>query len=75
MSETSLSTLIPVIQGKVDLAIQRMKEEMETRGAADVLKWCLFMATDVVGTLTFGDSFRLLELGKVWPTGSSLLPK
>ncbi|KFA77756.1 hypothetical protein S40288_00506 [Stachybotrys chartarum IBT 40288] len=64
MSETSLSTLMPVIQGKVDLAIQRMKEEMEARGAADVLKWCLFMATDVVGTLTFGDSFRLLELGK-----------
>lgn len=65
MSETSLKTAIPVIRGRVDLAVRRMKEEMASRGAADVFKWWLFMATDVIGELTFGESFQLLEQGKV----------
>lgn len=38
---------------------------MQTRGVADVFKWFLFMATDVIGELTFGESFRMLELGEV----------
>ena len=42
-----------------------MAEEMKTRGAADVFKWSLFMAADVIGELTFGESFRMLELGMV----------
>lgn len=37
---------------------------MERRGAADVIKWFLFMATDVIGELSFGDSFRTLEIGE-----------
>lgn len=48
------------------LAVDRMKEEMKSRGATDVFKWFLFMATDVIGELTFGESFRMLELGEVW---------
>jgi len=41
---------------------------MKTRGAADVLKWWLFFSTDVIGELTFGDSFRMLEIGQVGHT-------
>ncbi|PNP59015.1 hypothetical protein THARTR1_01263 [Trichoderma harzianum] len=41
-----------------------MGEEMGSRGAADVIKWSLFMATDIIGELSFGDSFRTLEIGK-----------
>lgn len=37
---------------------------MERRGAADVIKWFLFMATGVIGELSFGDSFRTLEIGE-----------
>ncbi len=65
MSESSLKAVMPQIRALSDLAVQRIEEEMKTRGSADVLKWWLFMATDIIGQLTFGDSFRMLELGRV----------
>lgn len=40
--------------------------ELTDHGVTDVFKWWLFMATDIIGELTFGDSFRMLEIGKVW---------
>lgn len=42
-----------------------MAEEIQNRGATDVFKWWLFMATDIIGELSFGESFRMLEAGKV----------
>ena len=65
MSESCLKSMHPQIEAKVHLAIQRMREEMETRGCADIAKWWIFMATDVIGELTFGESFRMLEFGRV----------
>ncbi|TFB01445.1 putative sterigmatocystin biosynthesis P450 monooxygenase STCB [Trichoderma ghanense] len=41
------------------------RKEMERRGAADVIKWFLFMATDIIGELSFEDPFRTLEIGEV----------
>ncbi|KAM0257669.1 hypothetical protein ACHAQJ_004233 [Trichoderma viride] len=64
MSEFSLQAVQPQVQSKIDLMIKRIGEEMERRGAADVIKWFLFMATDVIGELSFGDSFRTLEIGE-----------
>lgn len=55
----------PIISSRVHMAIGRIAEEMEKRGAADVFKWWLFMATDVIGELSFGESFRMLEAGEV----------
>ncbi|KAK4156089.1 cytochrome P450 [Chaetomidium leptoderma] len=64
MSESSLKSMYPAIEANVNLAIQNMREEMEKRGAADVFKWWMFMATDIIGELTFGESFRMLEQKK-----------
>ncbi|KAE8349885.1 cytochrome P450 [Aspergillus coremiiformis] len=64
MSESSLKSMEPLIDSRVRLAIQKMQDEMNTRGVADVYKWWFFMATDIIGELTFGDSFRMLEQGK-----------
>jgi cytochrome P450 len=64
MSESSLKLMYPVIEANVNLAIRNMREEMEKRGAADVFKWWIFMATDIIGELTFGESFRMLEQKK-----------
>ncbi|RDA88395.1 hypothetical protein CP532_5629 [Ophiocordyceps camponoti-leonardi (nom. inval.)] len=64
MSETSLKSLAPRVEARVNLAISRIGQEMKERGTADVFKWWLFMATDIIGELTFGDSFRMLELGQ-----------
>jgi cytochrome P450 len=65
LSESGLKAFLPQIEDKVSLAIQRMEEEHNARGAADIYKWWLFMTTDVIGELSFGESFRMLENGKV----------
>ncbi|KIW16435.1 hypothetical protein PV08_06487 [Exophiala spinifera] len=64
ISDSSLTTFEDTINGRVLLAINRAAEEMQTRGAADMFKWWLFMATDVIGELSFGESFRMLEHGE-----------
>jgi cytochrome P450 len=66
ISDSSLTRLEPLIGEKIRLAVRRICEEMESRGAADVFKWWLFMATDIIGELSFGESFGMLESGKVW---------
>ncbi|PHH62836.1 hypothetical protein CDD81_6636 [Ophiocordyceps australis] len=65
MSETSLRAHTATVNERVEQAIERIGDEMKTRGAADVLKWWLFLATDTIGELTFGESFRMLELGRI----------
>ncbi|KAK3335945.1 cytochrome P450 [Cercophora scortea] len=64
LSESSLKTVEPIVRSRVDLAIKRMGEVMQTQGAVDVFKWAFFMATDVIGELTFGESFKTLEKGE-----------
>ena len=65
LSESALKTVEPIVRSKASLAVQRMDEEMESRGVADVFKWFLFYSTDVIGELSFGESFRMLDIGKV----------
>lgn len=65
LSETSVAQMGPSVHSKVALTVQRMKEEMEERGAADIYKWWTFMTSEITGELTFGQSFRILEEGKV----------
>ncbi|KAF2969507.1 hypothetical protein GQX73_g4036 [Xylaria multiplex] len=64
-SESGLKAFLPQIEQKVDLVINCMEEESKTRGVADIYKWWLFMTTDVIGELSFGESFRMLESRKV----------
>jgi cytochrome P450 len=65
MSESSLKAVEMYIRRNVDLAVEGIAREMSQQGAADVFKWWMFMATDVIGELSFGESFRMLEFGKV----------
>lgn len=65
MSESNLKWLTPTVLSRAELTIQRMKQEMKTRGLIDVFKWGLFMTTDVIGELSFGESFHMLEKGEV----------
>ena len=71
ISESSLQVHSSQVHSRADLAIQKMREEMSTRGVADIAKWWLFMATDIIGELTFGESFQTLEQGKVHIAASS----
>ncbi|KAK6839182.1 Cytochrome P450 [Apiospora arundinis] len=64
LSESGLRSVVPLIDKKIQLAIERMAFEMKDRGAADIYKWWLFMATDIIGLLSFGDSFEMLKKGE-----------
>ncbi|KAJ5646046.1 hypothetical protein N7490_002418 [Penicillium lividum] len=64
ISDSSLSKHEPLISSRVHLAVDKIAQEMQKQGFADVFKWWLFMATDVIGELTFGESFHMLENGE-----------
>ncbi|KAF5649033.1 phenol 2-monooxygenase [Fusarium sp. NRRL 52700] len=64
LSESSLKSVEPTVDTYVKMAIASMKREMDERGAADVAKFWLFMATDIIVELSFGESFGILEHGK-----------
>ncbi|KAI1480623.1 putative cytochrome P450 [Daldinia eschscholtzii] len=61
ISESGLALHRDTVETKVRMTIENMAEEMGTRGATDVYRWALYMATDVIGELSFGSSFRMLE--------------
>lgn len=65
ISDSSLHRVEPLIRQRIELAVSRISEEIQSRAAADVFKWWMFMATDIIGELSFGESFRMLEMGKV----------
>ena len=65
LTDTSLERMHCTIDGKIRLAVHRMRLESLERGVMDVFKWWYFMSTDLIGELTFGDSFQLLESGEV----------
>ena len=77
MSEASLKNVEYIVHERASLAVEKIGLEMSKKGAADVMKWWLYFSTDVIGELTFGDSFRMLEQEKVssaaWKPLSKLL--
>ncbi|EQB48559.1 cytochrome P450 [Colletotrichum gloeosporioides Cg-14] len=64
LSESSLKALEPLVDDRIKLAIERIRQEMKIRHAADIAKFWLFMATDVISELSFGESFGMLEKGE-----------
>ena len=65
LSENSLKELEPVVSANVELTNRKIQERIDTEGSVDLLKWFFFMATDIIGELSFGESFRMTEYGKV----------
>jgi cytochrome P450 len=65
MSDSNMRQYEPLVASRVHLCMNRMEEEAENRGVIDVFKWWLFQTTDTIGELSFGESFRMLEHGKV----------
>lgn len=66
-SNSSMKTNWEVeIRRKTMLAVDQIrKAATESSKGADVLKWWTLMATDVITHLSFGESFGMLEQGKV----------
>lgn len=55
----------PTVLRCAKLAVKGMQNESRQHGEADILKWWGFLATDVSGSVMFGESFRMLETGQV----------
>ncbi|PLB40662.1 cytochrome P450 [Aspergillus candidus] len=64
ISDAELRKSHPLIDARVQLALQQMERQMDRHGVVDVFQWWIFMATDIIGELSFGDSFRMLEQGR-----------
>src|SRR3569833_4197216 len=54
----------PDVRQTVKAAVSKIKEDA-IAGEADAMKWWTLMATDITAHLAFGESFAMLELGKV----------
>ncbi|KAL7272347.1 hypothetical protein RUND412_004856, partial [Rhizina undulata] len=61
-SQTNLDIMEPIIRPKVTTAVAKMRRDLvERKLVTDVFKWWMFMATDVITTLCFEESFHMLE--------------
>ena len=61
---TAILDYEPLIREKVELAVQKNKREAKC-GRANILMWWTFLATDIVGQLSFGAPLGVLEGEKV----------
>lgn len=61
IADANLKQYESIVTSRVTLAVDRIGEEIAARGAADVFKWATFLATDIIGELSFGESFQMLE--------------
>ena len=52
LSESSLKTVEPTVNKNIDKAMEGIEKEMKANGTADIFKWFLFMATDIIGELS-----------------------
>ncbi|KAH6698497.1 cytochrome P450 monooxygenase [Leptodontidium sp. MPI-SDFR-AT-0119] len=51
----------------VEMAIASIRRDIDTRGSADILKWFIFMASDVSSLMMFGEPFQNLDKGTKQP--------
>lgn len=54
-----------IVRDKIRLTVTKMEEESEGVGKMNALKWWTLMTTDVATHLMFGESFHMIEQGKV----------
>ncbi|KAG6106322.1 hypothetical protein E4U14_004684 [Claviceps sp. LM454 group G7] len=51
----------PVVARLANLTVQNIKRDISAKGTADVAKWWSMMAADVLTSLAFGESYRIIE--------------
>ena len=66
-AKSAIASREDLIREKVNLAVEKIKQDTQA-ASADVVKWWQFMAADIIGELSFGKPFGLLENGAVRPS-------
>lgn len=64
-AEASLNSLEPAVFARAELAVAKIGLDLQTTGRADILKWWTLFAMDVISELCYGESFGMLQEGKV----------
>ncbi|KAK8017822.1 cytochrome P450 [Apiospora rasikravindrae] len=64
LSESALKVVQPLVHERLQLAIEKMKRQLQEAGYMDVYKWFHYMSADIISDLSFGQSFSLLEAGE-----------
>lgn len=65
LSNKALRGQEPIIIKHADMFVQRMRERTST--AVDLTEWLKFLSFDIIGDLTFGESFGCLKKGEIHP--------
>ncbi|KAK6540600.1 hypothetical protein TWF694_007995 [Orbilia ellipsospora] len=60
-SNSNLNILEPVVRKHVVTCVQKVKREITLGRTPDLLKWVHFMSADIIGELSFGKDFGMLE--------------
>ncbi|KAH8705846.1 cytochrome P450 CYP3/CYP5/CYP6/CYP9 [Talaromyces proteolyticus] len=64
-SDKALQAQEPIIQSYVDHLIQQLRIQPDTReGIVNIVKWFNFTTFDIIGDLSFGEPFGLLNSGE-----------
>ena len=71
-SEKALKAQEPIIQSYISTLIMRLQEQYEAGGKADMVTWYRWWAFDLIGDLTFGQSFDNLKAQQNHPWVSVL---
>ncbi|KAI9902471.1 hypothetical protein N3K66_001823 [Trichothecium roseum] len=53
-----------VVKEKVNTAVAKIKSDLVNGKESNVMKWWMLMASDVIGQLSFGESFEQLQVGR-----------
>lgn len=65
----------PAVARLANLTVQKIKKDISAKGTADVAKWWSMMAADVLTSLAFGESYRIIETEQVSISKTSMIHK
>ncbi|KAH7350674.1 cytochrome P450 monooxygenase-like protein [Rhexocercosporidium sp. MPI-PUGE-AT-0058] len=63
-SDKALQEQEPIVTSYCDLLIEQLHSQMEAKQTVDIAAWFNFASFDIIGDLTFGESFHALEKGE-----------
>jgi cytochrome P450 len=66
-SDRNMREQEPIIKSYVDLLVMRLRENSQKLGALDLMLWYNWTTFDVIGDLSFGESFHCLEESRSHP--------
>lgn len=64
-TSAAVSDWEPQIVRIIDMTVEKIREDLERKGKADLMKWWYYMTTDVLGTIAFGEDFDMVRTGMV----------